>query len=324
VGDKLRGQLGEQGAGRHQPLFTLATEQHGVVSTRQLAGLGYTRSSASKAHRVGRLRRIHRGVYAVGHRDLDWEGWAMAAVLACIPAARHGRLPVASHLTAGWLWGLLRFRPETPHVTVPGARPHRRRRFVIHGGSLIDRDVAEQDRIPVTSLPRTLLDLATILSADALGTAIQRADKQGIFDLRGVDDVLGRTGRHNGAGRLREAAALYRPDLATTRSKLERRFRSLIREAGLPEPAMNYVVAGFELDAYWEAERFVVELDVYGTHGDPGAFERDRLREDDLLLHGIEMMRVTDTRLNREPRETVERVAFHLERRRRELGPGPP
>jgi very-short-patch-repair endonuclease len=132
--------------------------------------------------------------------------------------------------------------------------------------------------------------------------------------------VLGRTGRHNGAGRLREAAALYRPDLATTRSKLERWFRSLVRKAGLPEPAMNYVLAGMELDAYWEAERFVVELDVYATHGDPGSFERDRLREDDLLLHGIEMMRITDIRLKREPRGTIERVAAHLERRRGELG----
>ncbi|HVO53373.1 MAG TPA: hypothetical protein VMT37_03070 [Solirubrobacterales bacterium] len=248
----------------------------------------------------------------------------MAAVLACVPVARHGHPPVASHLTAGWLWGLLRFRPETPHVTVPGAQPHRRPRFVVHGGSLIDRDIAEQDRIPVTSLARTLLDLATVLSAGALGTAIERADKQGIFDLRAIDDVLNRAGRHNGAGRLREAADLYRPDLATTRSGLERRFRKLVRGAGLPEPAMNYVVAGMELDAYFETERFVVELDVYGTHGDPGSFERDRLREDELLLRRIEVMRITDTRLEREPRATIERVAAHLERRRRELAPGPP
>ena len=95
MGDK------SQREGRHQPLFELATRQHGVVSTRQLDRLGYSKSSAAKAAKVGRLRRIHRGVYAVGHENLTWEGRCMAAVLAAVPA-------VASHLSAGWLWGLLR------------------------------------------------------------------------------------------------------------------------------------------------------------------------------------------------------------------------
>lgn len=166
--------------------------------------------------------------------------------------------------------------------------------------------------------------MAAMSSESQIQRMLKRSEELKDFDLGELDGALERTSHHPGAGALRRTLDAYRPDLATTRSKLERRFRALVRQAGLPEPAMNYVVAGMELDAYFEAERFVVELDVYGTHGDPGSFERDRLREDELLIHGIEMVRVTDTRLKREPRATIERVAAHLERRRRELAPGPP
>ena len=84
---------------------------------------------------------------------------------------------------------------------------------------------------------------------------------------------------------------------------------------------MNALVEGYELDAYWEAEGFAVELDVYATHGSPTSFEADRERGDELLLAGIELIRVTDVRLDREPRETVARVAAHLARRRAAIGP---
>jgi predicted transcriptional regulator of viral defense system len=127
VGDK------ERTVDRHRPLKRLATTQHGVVSTRQLKALGYSRSSASKANGVGRLHRIHRGVYAVGHEDLSWEGRCMGAVLACAPA-------VASHWTAAWLWGLLRSRPSTFHLTAPSRR-HGRRDFRVHFAALTTDDI---------------------------------------------------------------------------------------------------------------------------------------------------------------------------------------
>jgi very-short-patch-repair endonuclease len=174
------------------------------------------------------------------------------------------------------------------------------------------------DSIPVTAVPRTLLDLAAAYSPTALERLLERSEKLGLFDLTAIDDVLARNRGHAGAGRLRRALDVYRPDPAFTRSRLERRFRQLVRRAGLPAPAMNVVVSRFELDAYWDAERFVVELDVFETHGSVAAFERDRLRQDELLLIGIEMIRVTGPRLKREPRATIARVAAHLERRRRE------
>jgi very-short-patch-repair endonuclease len=301
-----------QEEGRHGPLFELATQQHGVVSTRQLDGLGYSPSSAAKAAKAGRLRRIHRGVYAVGHVPLTWEGRCLAAVLAARPA-------VASHLSAGWLWGLLRNRPGTVHVTVPTPR-RAWRPFAVHFADLPARDRGEVKDIPVTSVARTLLDLAATLSPARLERVLERSEERQLFDLAAIDDLLARTAGHPGHGRLRAALAVYREDPTFERSKLERRFRRLVKKAGLPTPSMNFNVAGYELDAYWEAERFVVELDVYETHGSHAAFERDRLRQEDLKLKGVEMIRVTGPRLDREPEAVIERVAAHLAQRHRELG----
>jgi len=280
-----------------------------VVSTRQLDELGYSPSSAAKAARVGRLRRIYRGVYMVGHERLTWHGRCMAAVLACRPS-------IASHLSAAWLWDLLRYRSERIHLTAP-TRRHPRAGFIAHWAVVDSADITVIDGIPTTSLARTKLDLATILKPASLEKALERSEELGLFDLGALDDVLGRYPGHPGAGALRRALEIYQPEPVVTRSSVEKRFLHLVREAGLPEPAMNYVVSGMELDAYWERERFLVELEVFETHGTRAAFERDRIRDDDLLALGIESIRVTGPRLRREPDEVMRRLAGHLERRRR-------
>ncbi len=221
---------------------------------------------------------MHRGIYAVGHELLTWEGRCLAAVLACSPS-------VASHVTAAWIWGLLRTRPSTIHLTAPTKR-RSRLGFVVHSADMAETDMAERDGIPLTSLPRTFLDLASTLPEERLRQALRRAEELGILDLGPIDALLRRSVGHRGAPRLRAALNIYREDPAFVRSKLEGRFLRLVKEAGLSRPSMNFVVDGFELDAYWERERFVVELDVYETHGTRDAFERDRLRQDDLLLIG--------------------------------------
>ena len=226
---------------------------------------------------------------------------------------------VASHGSAAYLWGIFRYAPETIDVTAP-IRRRAKREFRVHFSSILaaeDRD--EQEGIPVTSVPRTLLDLAMRSRPHRLERYLERAEELGLFDLYAVQEILDRAGGHRGRGPLRRALAIYEPEPAFTRSGLEERFLALVRKAGLPVPAVNHVVAGLELDTYWERERFAVELDIYETHGSHAAFERDRRRPDDLLMHRIEMIRVTGPRLKREPRATIERVARHLERRRSEL-----
>jgi predicted transcriptional regulator of viral defense system len=292
---------------RHGALAELASRQHGVVATRQLDALGYSKSSVAKAANVGRLHRLHRGVYAVGHRTLTWEGRCMAAVLASYPS-------VASHLSAAWLWGLMRSRPETLHVTCRSPRPGKRK-FVVHHAGLARADLARRDGIPVTSLSRTILDVAVTSRLRTVRRHIQLADDLKLFDLREMEDLLGRTKGHRGQAKVREALALYEERPVFTRSSLERRFLEVVREAGLPEPAMNCFVAGYEIDAYWGDHRFGVELDVYDTHGSRLSFEEDRERDDALLHAGIETTRVTGPRLDREPSAVVDSIRRHLERR---------
>lgn len=280
-----------------------------MVATRQLAELGYGRNAVAKAASVGRLHRVHRGVYVVGQRSLTWQGWCMAAILASYPS-------VASHLSAAWLWGLLRYQPETIHITRRSPHP-RKRPFVVHTADLVKRDLARRERIPVTSLSRTILDVAVTSRPRTVRRHVQIAEDLKIFDLREMEDLLERTKGHRGQAKVRAALEIYEAKPVFTRSGLERRFLELVREAGLPEPSMNLFVEGFEIDAYWADHRFGVELDVYETHGSRLSFEEDRERDDALLHAGIETTRVTGPRLDREPGAVVDSVRRHLARRAR-------
>lgn len=288
----------------------VAERQHGVVAARQLIALGYSRSSIARDAAVGRLHRLHRGVYAVGHRVVSWEGRCLAAVLACGPDA------LASHGSAAWLWGLLSSRPGAIHVSVE-ARRSRKSAIHLHFARLPQDDRAIQDGIPVTALPRTLLDLAASLQFGRLEKAVENAERLRLLDLRSVESLLERSVGHPGTGRLRRALSLYREETAYTRSELERRFLDLVRRSGLPRPSTNVFVGGYELDAYWPRERFAVELDGYEYHGTRAAFERDSRRQEELKLAGIEMIRVTSRRIDSEPKELLGRIGVLLERRRR-------
>ncbi|HEU4738770.1 MAG TPA: hypothetical protein VFS54_06780 [Solirubrobacterales bacterium] len=148
---------------------------------------------------------------------------------------------------------------------------------------------------------------------------LERAEELELLDVAAVEVVLGRAGGHRGRGRLGRALAAYRPEPAFTRSRFERLFRRRVRAAGISAPAMNFNVEGYELDAYWPDLRFAVELDLFETHGTRAAFERDRLRQEELKLLGIEMIRITRPRLLREPDAVLANLRALLERRRREL-----
>jgi hypothetical protein len=290
-------------------LAELADRQHGVVSIRQLTGpLGYSRNAISRAVREGRLHRIHRGVYAVGHTSLSTHGKALGAVLAC------GTGSLLSHHSAGWLWDIAKVEPAPFHVTTSVWRTPRPPLRLHQSLALTHEDRALREGVPVTSLPRTFLDLAAVVRFEWLEKMVERSEELRLFDLRAVDELLARTVGHHGHKRLRRAIALYAPS-SFTRSGLERRFLQLVLEAGLPQPRMNYVEHGLELDCYWPEHRFVVELDVFETHGTHAAFERDRKRQEDLLLEGIQMIRVTGPRLEREPEEVIRRVARLLSER---------
>ncbi len=180
--------------------------------------------------------------------------------------------------------------------------------------TLSDEDRELREGIPVTAVPRTLLDLAATVRPARLQRILERGEELELFDLGPVESVLARNAGHRGVGRLRDALALYRTP-TFTRSSLERHFLALVADAGLPRPATGFNEAGFELDFYWPEQSFAVELDTFETHGTRDAFERDRLRQEELKLAGIEMIRVTGARLDREPEQVVARVARLLAQR---------
>lgn len=248
-------------------LAELATRQHGVISMAQLLELGYAANTVLGWSDQGRLHRLHQRVYAVGHRRLTWHGHCWAAILAAEPYETDEVAwpAVASHLSAAYLWGLLRYRPETMHVTAP-TRRRAERAFKVHFSSILaEEDRAERERLPVTALPRTLLDLAITARGEQMEGYLERAEKRDLVDLAAIEALLGRCGGHRGRGRLARAIAAYRPDPNFTRSHFEKRFRRLVIAGGLPAPSMNFNVAGYELDAYWPDLRFAVELDLFET-----------------------------------------------------------
>jgi very-short-patch-repair endonuclease len=206
-------------------------------------------------------------------------------------------------------------------VEVTAASPRRTRKEVrVHSAlSLLAEDRVVFEGVPVTAVPRTLLDIAAV-DPRFLARALDRAERRGLLDVPAIDALVVRSAGFRGVGRLRAALDVFRIP-AFTRSGLERRFLELVRDAGLPRPATNLFVAGYELDAFWSAERFAVELDTYDYHGGHRAFEGDRFRQEDLKLAGIEMIRLTGTRIAREPKAVMDRLARHLSQRRRELHP---
>jgi very-short-patch-repair endonuclease len=293
-------------------LAELAGRQHGVVSARQLEALGWGRSKIAREAAAGRLHRLHRGAYAVGHVALTDHGRSMAAVLSC------GFDALLSHQSAAWLWGISAWPPPVPEVTATWTVRHARDDVRIHSShTLHSGDRTTTEGIPVTAVPRTLLDVAGAARAN-VRWALPRAKRLGILDLIAIDSMLKRSRGLRGAARLRMALDRYRTR-SFTRSDLELDFLQLVKRARLPRPSTNLFVSGYEIDAYWSDLQFGVELDTYDYHGDEISFEEDRLRQEDLKLVGIEMVRITGQRMDREPHAVASRLRRLLERRRKEL-----
>ena len=297
TGDSQRKRHPDRGIDRL--IAALADRQHGVVAVWQLVALGLGYEAIRHRANVGRLHRVHQGVYAVGYRKLTRHGHWMAAVLAFGPDAR------LSHRSAAALWGI---GPGfwKIEVTVPTAR-RARRGTRTHRATLHEEDIATHSGIPVTSVARTVLDLAGVLTDNALTRLIEDADRAELLDGRALDRVIGRRPKMAGIVRLRSVLAAYRGP-ADTRSKLERDFRALIAAAGLPEPQFNVLVAGLTVDVFWPQWKLVVELDGRPYHMSPRPFETDRIRDAKLQRIDLRVLRVTGWRLDNQPHAVLDDI----------------
>lgn len=288
-------------------IVALADRQHGAVAYWQLRALGYTRHQIQRRIEAGRLHIVHRGVYSVGRRNLTVRGRWMAAVLTCGPDA------VLSHRDAAALHDLRRSGSSTAvHVTAPGGKKRQRPGIIVHNVRHFhpdDRTTVEG--IPVTSVHRTLLDYAETERPQELRWAFEAYDRLDLLDMRRLDAVIARHPGRRGIKPLLALTAVYRgaPD---TRSRNERRFLALIREAALPEPSVNVVVAGIVVDFFWPKEKLVVEIDSYIYHHTPADRAEDRRKERRLKAGGCIVLRVTDEELGEAPEAAVSDVGATL------------
>jgi Transcriptional regulator, AbiEi antitoxin len=280
-------------------LGRIASRQHGLATRGQLLLAGVSDQEIKGRLRKKALIRVHRGVYRVGHRAPSVEARYLAAVLAC------GEGTLLSGSAAAHVWGLLKGAAPPPEVTaptkrrIPGVRTKRGRRGEA-------RDATTHRGIPVTTVPRTLLDLASLLSFEALARACHEAGVKYRTTPRHVEVVLARRPSSPGAGQLRR---ILEGDAHVTLSALERRFLEVLREAGLPLPRMNRPAGGRRVDCRWPEHKLTVELDSYRYHSSRHAWELDHRRAREAHAREDEFRRYTHGDVFDAPRQMLTELA---------------
>jgi hypothetical protein len=263
-----------------------------VVTRQSLLGAGLSGGQIERRVRSGALLAEYRGVYRVGHRAPSREARYVAAVEACgAGALLRGR--AAAHLH-----GLLRDPAPPPEVM---ARGERRIEGIItcRCRRPDPRDAAEVLGIPVTTVARTLVDVAAVFDRDALARVCHEAGVRYGTTPSEVQAVLARRPTSAGAGNLR---AVLLGDVRVTLSRLERRFLAVLRSEGLPLPETNRVAGGRRVDCRWPERRLTVELDGYRYHRSRHAWEQDRRREREARARGDDFRRYTYSDVFDDPR----------------------
>ncbi len=285
----------------------VAGGQQGNITRVQLHVLGV--GDRAIAHRVktGRLYRVFRGVYSVGRPAITQLQRASAAVLACGPRA------ALSHLSALAAWAFARDWPAVPEVIIVGDR--RPPGIIVHRTlSLPHHEIRIQQGIRATSPARTLLDCAPRLEPKQRKRTVNDALHTPFLHRSQLAEIIDRHPTHPGA-------KLLTPFVDTTdgptRSGWEDEFPAFCKQFGLPRPRVNTIVCGFEVDAYFEAEQLIVELDSYEFHHDRDAFETDRDRDAETLAAGQATVRVTWERIEHRSAREGARLQTILDRRRR-------
>jgi very-short-patch-repair endonuclease len=263
-----------------QIIVRLASRSHGVVTRAELLQAEITVHEIRVRLERGTLLPLYRGVYRVGHHAPSREARYIAAVKAC------GEGAVLCGLAAAHLWRLIKGAPPQPEVLTPANRRVRglilcrARRTAIHRVVWFG--------IPITTIPRTLVDLASSLPEADLARVCHEAGVLYRTTPRQVDAVLQQL--PNASGRKKLKRVLH-GDVPVTLSRLESRFLELLREARLPLPITNKVAGGHRVDCRWPEQQLTVELDSYRHHNSRHAWEMDRLREREARSRGDEFRR---------------------------------
>ncbi len=223
-----------------------------------------------------------------------------------------GNGAVLSHQTGAANWEIMEWRGAV-HVTRNFNRvlPGRKRDswLTVHRTrSLPAEDVVRHNGFPVTSVERTLLDLAGTLTARKLESCLTEAHRLRLVDTNKLEQILKRGRGKRGVANLRKLVAEWNSEITRTRSDLEEEFFSLCRERGLGTPNVNVIVEGVEVDCFWPQHRLVVEMDSRKFHLNERAFENDRIRDGVLQAAGYRVGRITYRRLETDPESVLRSV----------------
>lgn len=277
---------------RDVALAQLAQAQFGVVTSQQLTELGFSSSAISRMVASGRLIRLHRGVYAVGHSRLLPRGRWLAGVLAC------GDDATLSHREGAALSEVRRSDRSRVDVTTTNRSRRGQRGIQLHCvRSLHPDEVTVIDSIRVTTIARILLDLCDVIRPDQVRRAFEQGERMGELDYRALNLVAERAHGRRALKVFLPLIAEDHSEAAKAKSDLEARFLDFIRQRGLPVPAVNAMVGGFEVDAHWPGTKLIVELDSWSFHRSKRSFHGDRAKWLDLRAQGFEVLTITDALL---------------------------
>jgi len=279
--------------------------QFGNVARRQLLALGVSRGWIQHELRSGTLGARYHGVYCQTPARTDPPAVIAAAVLAGGPHA------VASHTSAGWLWGFITHWQLPPQISLPiGDR--RPRDILTHRcPSLQPRDMTHQRGVPTTTRARTLLDLAPQLPARQLTRLVHDERREGRIRLAALQDIIARNALHPGTKLLRP---FVNDPANPTNSEFEDAFRAFIAKYNLPTPEINIDLARKQADVYFPEHGLIVELDGWDFHNTRQAFEDDRERDAENLRHGRSTIRITRERFDTTPDREAARLHEILKR----------
>ena len=288
-------------------LEVAALGQHGLFTAKQALELGVSASALHRRSTNGVWERVEPGVYRVAPYE---PGWVQQLHAACL-SAESGL--VASHRAAACLWRLDGVVPGLVELSAPRECGYRRH-TVHHVRDLAAVDMAAIDGIPTTTLARTLVDLGAVVDDDVLERAVESAFRQGLSQarLRWRLEALGGRGRP-GPAALRRVLDRRLAGTAATESELETRFLQLIRSSELPPPIRQFVVQHdgrfvARLDFAYPDRRLAIELDGYATHAERATFDRDRTRQNQLVLMGWTVLRFTWADVTERPEAVVASV----------------
>lgn len=289
----------EASQGADRAIARLAESQHGVVARWQLTALGVGEDAIDYRLAVGRLWIVMPRIYAVGQRRLPLLSRPMGAVLSS------GSGAVLSHRSAAELWGIRASRAGPIQVTVP-SKSRSTKLIQRHHVVLPSDEVTVHEEIPVTTVPRTVLDLASILVIDEVEVAIRQVEFLRLYDRLSLLDLVERYPGRRGVARVRAALARIEAlPIGRVRSPLEAKFLPFLRRYRLPRPRLNdwITVKGgrYQVDCHWVGTGQIVELDSWQAHGTRTAHREDRARDRVLRVAGYEVTRITWAQLDDEP-----------------------